>query len=288
MNDMSQVIIPKSDQWNADDFIAGPMTFTIADVKIAPGTEQPVNIVLDGTEKFFRPCKSMSRVLVGAWGADAKAYVGRSLTLYRDPEVKWGGMAVGGIRISHLSHIDGAKVMVLTATKGSRKPFKVMPLVVDATKQQATATEASDVDWDGWFESFKSAIAQQTSEQKLKAWRAPEGIPDQLLQDARAVIDQRIAALAPAAPSTGFDDTPTKPGETLLDALDSQGPGATKADQIIDEVKAALATMDVDMIEAREQANLEAMQPEIAESVRQVFTARREEILAERAKAPAQ
>jgi hypothetical protein len=91
MNDMSQVIIPKSDQWNADDFIAGPQTFTITEVRISPGSEQPVSIVLEGTDKFYRPCKSMSRVLVQAWGPDAKAYIGRSLTLYRDPTVKWAG-----------------------------------------------------------------------------------------------------------------------------------------------------------------------------------------------------
>jgi hypothetical protein len=137
MNDMSQVIIPKSDQLNADDMISGPMTVTIRDVKITPGSEQPVSIVLEGTDKAFRPCKSMSRVLVGAWGADAKAYIGRSLTLYRDPDVKWGGLAVGGIRISHMSDIDAPKQMMLTATKGSRKPHKVLPLTVEQPRDKA-------------------------------------------------------------------------------------------------------------------------------------------------------
>jgi hypothetical protein len=70
----------------------------------------------------------MSRVLVAAWGADANKYVGRSLTLYRDPTVKWAGMEVGGIRISHMSHIERDMVMALTATKGQRKPFMVKPL----------------------------------------------------------------------------------------------------------------------------------------------------------------
>ncbi len=46
MNDMSQVIIPKSDQWNSDDFISGPMTFTIREVQINADTEQPVNVLL--------------------------------------------------------------------------------------------------------------------------------------------------------------------------------------------------------------------------------------------------
>lgn len=129
--DMSSVIVPKSDQINADDLIAGPMTITIRDVRINGGQDQPVSIYFEGSDKAFRPCKSMSRVLVQGWGADAGKYIGRSLTLYRDPTVKWAGMEVGGIRISHMSHIEAEKLMMLTATKGSRKPHKVMPLVME-------------------------------------------------------------------------------------------------------------------------------------------------------------
>lgn len=129
MNDMSQVIIPKSDQLNAEDFLAGPRSYQIDHVDIRPGTEQPVTIQLAGEQRAWKPCKSMSRVLVSAWGPDANKYVGRSVTLYLDPKVKWGGLEVGGIRISHLSHIDRDMVMALTATKGKRAPFMVKPLV---------------------------------------------------------------------------------------------------------------------------------------------------------------
>jgi hypothetical protein len=134
MNDMSQVIVPKSDQINADDLIAGPLTITISDVQIRGGQEQPVSIFFAGSDKAFRPCKSMSRVLVAAWGPDAKLYVGRSLTLYRDPSVKWGGLEVGGIRISHMTHLEAPMTMALTATKGSRKPYTVRPLLAEVKK----------------------------------------------------------------------------------------------------------------------------------------------------------
>jgi len=139
MNDMRAVIMPKSDQQNADDFLAGPMTITVTKVEIRPGTEQPVSIFFDGDGgKPYKPCKSMARVMVACWGHDANKYVGRSMTLYCDPKVTWGGMAVGGIRISHMSDIDGAKVMALTATKGSKKPFTVKPLIEFAGAQQST------------------------------------------------------------------------------------------------------------------------------------------------------
>ena len=76
------------------------------------------------------PCKSMRRVLIHNWGGNGAEYVGRNLTLYGDPDVKFGGLAVGGIRISHMRHIPKEVTMALTATKASRKPFTVQPLVI--------------------------------------------------------------------------------------------------------------------------------------------------------------
>ena len=129
---MTPVIIPKSDQINADDFISGPRSYVIGSVAITPGTEQPVSISLVGEKRVWRPCKSMSRVLVAAWGADAKAYAGRSVTLYRDQTVKWGGLEVGGIRISHMSHIERDLLLQLTATKGRRAPHVVRVLAAQS------------------------------------------------------------------------------------------------------------------------------------------------------------
>ena len=79
---MASAIIPKSDQLNSDDLISGPITITITGVSIRGGQEQPVAISYAGDNgKPYKPCKSMSRCLVFAWGPDAKEYVGRSLTL---------------------------------------------------------------------------------------------------------------------------------------------------------------------------------------------------------------
>ena len=129
MNDMSQVIQPKCDELTGDDLISGPRTITITHVDIRPGTERPVTIAFDGDDgRPFKPCKSVSRVLVAGWGPDAKTYVGRRATLYRDPKVKWGGMEVGGIRISHLSHIERDLVLALTATKGKKAVTTIRPL----------------------------------------------------------------------------------------------------------------------------------------------------------------
>ncbi len=141
MIDMANTIVPKSDQQNADDYISGPRTITITKVSANEGSsEQPISVWFEGDNgKPWKPCKSSRRVLVTIWGRDAAAYVGRSLTLYRDPSVTWAGMAVGGIRISHMSNIDEKVTMALTASKQVRKPFTVLPLVAEKQTQRETS-----------------------------------------------------------------------------------------------------------------------------------------------------
>jgi hypothetical protein len=70
----------------------------------------------------------MRRVLVAAWGADSSQYLGRRVTLFRDPSVTYGAIQVGGIRVSHLSHLDGPLSIALTVTRQKRSPYRVQPL----------------------------------------------------------------------------------------------------------------------------------------------------------------
>jgi len=141
LSDLTPVIAPKSDQLNADDLIAGPRTIRISRVTVGGG-EQPVSINFEGDGgKPYKPCKSMSRLLAYLWGPNADSYVGRSLTLYRDPKVKWAGIEVGGIRISHMSDIRGEATLALTVTKGNKKQFTVRPLQ-NNPERSGTAREA--------------------------------------------------------------------------------------------------------------------------------------------------
>ncbi len=142
MMDLRRTIAPKSDQLNADDLIGLTKTIQITRIELCSEPDQPVAIFFEGDGgKPFKPCKSMRRVLVNLWGADAKAYTGRSLTLYRDDKVMFGGVAVGGIRISHASGIAEPVTMALTATRASRKPFTVRPLAAGLAPQQTPGIE---------------------------------------------------------------------------------------------------------------------------------------------------
>lgn len=166
MSNMLQAIVPKSDQLNADDLIGQSKTIKITKVSITSG-EQPVSISYEGDNgKPYKPCKSMSRVLVDAWGADANKYVGRSITLYRDEKVTWGGLAVGGIRISHLSHIEKEKTMVLTATKQSKKPFTVKPLATTEPAVDPEIKASGDVAASQGVDAYTAWLATLTPETK--------------------------------------------------------------------------------------------------------------------------
>ena len=166
MDDMKPVIVPKSDQLNSDDLISGPMTIKVTGVTIKSG-EQPVSIHFEGDNgKPYKCCKSMARVLVSAWGADSKKYTGRSMTLYRDPDVKWAGMAVGGIRISHLSDIDEAMTMALTVTRSNRKPFTVRPLPSGATTNAAPQSSTTSLGTDSVVQGEATGAATLSEQHK--------------------------------------------------------------------------------------------------------------------------
>lgn len=124
-DDISQFLLAKSDQLNADDLVAGPIVARIVNVKVTGGDQQPVTVELDGGHKPWKPCKTTMRVLAALWGPRAGEWVGRSVRLYRDPTVRYGGVEVGGIRISGLSHIDKPKVLTLSSSKKTKTEYRI-------------------------------------------------------------------------------------------------------------------------------------------------------------------
>lgn len=143
--DVSKTIAPKSDQLNADDLIAGPITIKITAVE--PGSaEQPVIIRYEGDNgRPYKPGKSMRRVLVTIYGRTGDDYVGRQLVLYNDPTIKFGKDTTGGIRISHASDILEPVEVTLTVTRGRRAPFIVEPLVVQKPEAAFDITTLTDI-----------------------------------------------------------------------------------------------------------------------------------------------
>lgn len=128
--DISDTIEAKSEQLTGDDLLANPLTIKVT--KVNKGSaEYPVVIHYENDKgKPFHPCKTCRRILVNVWGKDAATYIGKSMTLYRDSKVTWAGAEVGGVRISHMSHMKAPVQMSLTQSSKSKKPFTVHPLIV--------------------------------------------------------------------------------------------------------------------------------------------------------------
>ena len=209
---MSETVIPKSDQLNADDLIGGTRTIRIQRVSGTGNGDQPVAVYFDGDEgRPYKPCKSMRRVMIAVWGPDAAQYAGRSMTLYRDPEVAFGGMKVGGIRISHMSHLEREMTMALTATRASRKPYTVKPLKSEppakAEPRWVTQANALLVKVQGAAtaaELLATTDAEDTK--KLRDWLAEkQPATAQAITEAVGIAYQRL--VSPPADEPG-DDIP--------------------------------------------------------------------------------
>jgi hypothetical protein len=189
--DISDTLAPNSDQLDAVDLLSGPRTFTIEGVSKGD-VEQPVQIKLAEFPRVWRPGKSMRRVLVAAWGPEASTYVGRRVTLYCDPDVKFGGERVGGTRISHMTNLKGNKPLSvpLLISRGKSAMFTVQPLTEPAPAPSGPTAEQ---------------IAASTDVDELRGmWNAatPAG---------RKQIEARVAELT-AANQPSLDEPTDNPG----------------------------------------------------------------------------
>lgn len=129
MSDISATTKTDSTQINADDLIGSPVTITVTRVVVDLDKDQPVDVHTAETPgKAYRPSKTMRRLLGEAWGNDSSQWVGRSMTLFRNPETKFGKEKWGGIEISAMSHLDKPLTVALIAGRGRKRSFHVEQL----------------------------------------------------------------------------------------------------------------------------------------------------------------
>ena len=77
ISDLRATIVPKSDQLNSEQLLGGPMTITVTDVRIGSSDEQPISVHYEGENgRPYRPCKTMRKVLIFAWGQDGRSWAG--------------------------------------------------------------------------------------------------------------------------------------------------------------------------------------------------------------------
>ena len=123
--DLSGTLETKSDQLNAVDLLPGPITVQVVSVKKVEDKKQPTHIEITGGYKTYKPCLGMRRILAAAWGLDGAVYIGRTMTLYRDPDIEYSNQVQGGIRIAALSDMPKPLDIRLIESKRLPKNYKV-------------------------------------------------------------------------------------------------------------------------------------------------------------------
>lgn len=163
---------PRSDQWNADDFVGSAREFTVAGVR--DGTaEQKYDVLFEGEERCWRPPLTVLRLLMKAWGDETEVWTGRRVRLYRDDTVRFGPDAVGGIRVEAMSHLPGGKPLSVKVTekRGKRALHTVEPLPDAApTPAEPTAEEvAACTDRNVLIAMYKHAGPERQAQIKARA-----------------------------------------------------------------------------------------------------------------------
>ena len=188
MVDMARFVEAKSDQLNADDLIGAPRTITVTRVTGNDG-DQPVSIHYDGDNgKPFKPCKTIRRILLAVWGRNAAEYVGRSMTLYRDDGVTFGGLNVGGIRISHMSHIDKETMVVVMKSKGKKAGVKILPLQMEQRQERKKDPNAAA----NWANEHMAQLGRIDTLDDLDAYINEHAQTVDRLKTARADLHEKV------------------------------------------------------------------------------------------------
>jgi len=144
VTDLRPTIIPKSDQLNADQLVAGPVIITVTSVETTSSKEQPVIVHYEGEGgRPYKPGLTMRKVLILAWGENGHHWVGKSMELFHDPSIKFGNDLVGGIRIARLSDIPKDIKVSLAEKKGKKALHEIGVLRQSAELVAALAAIAA-------------------------------------------------------------------------------------------------------------------------------------------------
>ena len=213
MIDLTKHIEADSDCLVAADLVGGPLTILVEKVaESGKNDKKKIDIFYANSEKPFRPCKSMLRILCELWKTtDATTFIGRGITLYREPDCMWKGEKTPGVRICGLSHIEKAVTVVANERRGKMATYQIEPIrpwppATPERQAQPTPEERLQRTLDGIarasspaLEAAEAALKQRTESGEIQ--------PDQA-ELIRVAIEARAAELAEQEP------TQTTPTET--------------------------------------------------------------------------
>jgi hypothetical protein len=187
----------KTDQLNYEHFLGGSITFKVA--RIGSKKDQGKKKLLiymeghDGTP--FVPCMGMIKCLSSpdGWGEKLADWVGRSITLFGDSKVMYGGKEIGGVRVSHISHIAADYVTKIAERRGVRIDYLIRKLAVTQAAPAPAAAYPADQ-----FAAKLPAMRQAIADGKMTA----EQVIARCEQTGALTAEQRAQITAPIQAET--------------------------------------------------------------------------------------
>jgi len=181
ISDLSDTIIAKSDQLNAEDLITGDRVLKVTNVvRYSHNGEQSFYLNYDGDDgRPYKPCLTMRRMIQALWGKDGRSYINGLIQVYLDPDVDYGKQkGCGGIRINGVSGIDSPKDVTLTVRRGIKKTYRVNQL------QLAEKPPYPEDKFNAGFEAMKAQIqnGKMTTEQVINRCEASGKLSEQQRQ----------------------------------------------------------------------------------------------------------
>ena len=149
MADIRAAIQPRSDQLNYEDFVSGPAVLTIErteDYRDEKGQARVAIHMVEYPGRPFKASKTNVKLLAIAWGEDDTDWPGRRVQLSADPTVTFGGKAVGGIRVTAVSHLPQRFTAKLSVARGKKKdfPVEILPDVPPIPEDVQTLAQYQD------------------------------------------------------------------------------------------------------------------------------------------------
>jgi len=181
--DISETILAKSDQLNADDLISAPRRIKITGTTQG-NAENPVIVHYEGdTGRPFKPCKTVRRILAAAWGNHTGNWEGKEAMLYCDPTVVYAGKEVGGIRIKALSDIPKRMIISLAKTRGKKVEHTID--ILEPAKLPDYPQKNFDANYPKWVSAVESG--KMTQEQIINGCSAKANLSDEQKQTIRDI-----------------------------------------------------------------------------------------------------
>ena len=207
MNDIAPTLVGDSNQLSKSDLMDGPQTFTVSRVDInLSDKKRPTTIhLVEAPGKPYKPSLGMRKLIAKGWGKSSKAYIGRRLTLFHNPDVLWQGKREGGVEVCAMSDIETPFTIQVAVNAKQAKTVKVDAL------PDAPATDPWQPRWAQIEQALRGAGVSGDGPAILKAAggliEAEFTHPQQITDDQARAIH---AALNPDAATVATDNPENK------------------------------------------------------------------------------